>query len=254
MHQKNSMDELYIYGRQPVLELLRSSHAVLEIWLGNDVTGMVIKKIENSAHDRSIKIKHVNKNQIQKWTGPVVHQGVAARIRPFVTIEKSAGEQILKEKSNPFVLILDQVQDPHNLGAILRSAESTGVDLVVLPEKGSAPLNATVAKTSAGALFHLNLMICKDLPVFLESLAMEGLDIIATLPDNGMLLPNIDFTGGIAVIIGSEGKGVRKNLWQFCTHRSAIPQIGRVNSLNASVAAGIVLYEVVRQRLIKSNN
>jgi len=249
MPEKLTASELFIYGRQPVLEALRSAHPVYEIWLGKGVTGTVIKKIENAAHSSQIEVKRVDKNEIQRWTGPVVHQGVAARIGPVLFIVESSLDSFLENKTTSFILILDQIQDPHNLGAILRSAESCGVDLIVLPEKGSAPLNATVAKTSAGALFHLKLMQCNDLALLLETFNDKGLSVIAALPENGQLLPEIDLTGSIAVVIGSEGKGVRKNLWDYCTHRAAIPQKGRVNSLNASVAAGIVLYEVVRQRL-----
>ncbi|MEJ2054216.1 MAG: RNA methyltransferase [Calditrichaceae bacterium] len=202
---------LKIYGRQPVYEALRSMNVVLEVWLAKQIAGRSVKQIENSAAKKNIKIQYVEKDEIQKLAGAVVHQGVAAVVQLNNFINESKLDNYLEKLENPLVLILDQIQDPHNIGAILRTAEITGVDLIIIPSKGSAPINETVAKTSAGALFNV-------------------------------------FTIPVALITGSEDKGVRKNIQQLCDGLIQIPQLGKLNSLNASVSTAVILYEIVRQR------
>ncbi|MBN2425189.1 MAG: 23S rRNA (guanosine(2251)-2'-O)-methyltransferase RlmB [Calditrichaceae bacterium] len=253
MTEADKKEKLYIYGRQPVIEAIRSGHKIFEVWLGKDSQGSAVKTIENLCKTHQIKLNRKEKNELQKWTGSVVHQGVAARLEPVSIIDEKEIDKTLQYIPAPFILVLDQIQDPHNLGAILRSAEACGVDLIIMPVKGSAPINATVVKTSAGAVFYLRLMMTGNLPGLLEKFQMNGISTIATLPNRGQQLYEMNFLKGVAVIIGSEGEGVRKNLWPYCTHRAVIPQKGKVNSLNASVAAGIVLYEVLRQRISGKN-
>lgn len=239
---------LYIYGRQPVLEALRSRHPVLGVYLAKNVSGKAIGSIRKICESRSITVKTIDKNALQKFVGPVVHQGVVAFVRFQPYLDEAQWQQLVSTQESPLVLIADQIQDPHNLGAILRTAEITGVDCIVLPQKGSAPLNATVAKTSAGALFHTHFYLSPVLEETLLQLQESNFPIFATMPTAQQLMYQANFRDKTALVIGSEGKGVRKSLLRYCTHSIKIPQFGKVNSLNASVSAAIVLYEVIRQR------
>jgi len=243
-------EKFIVYGRQPVVEALRSEYKIIAIWLARDLQGKVVAQIERLAKSKDVKIRSVDKNEIQKLSGPVVHQGVAAEMQPLKIKAENHLDGFLADKENPFLLILDQVQDPHNMGAILRTAEISGVDAIILPEKGSAQLNATVAKTSAGALFHLNIFRVQYLESVIETL--NGNDVLtgALMPGSENSMYQKDFKKPLAIIVGSEGPGVRKNIAGLCSDRITIPQFGKIESLNASVATAVVLYEVVRQRQV----
>lgn len=239
---------MFIYGRQPVLEAIRSPHQVKQVLLAKGSTGKVIAQIEKACRTRQILLKMIEKNQLQKFVGPVVHQGVVAEVvfDPYLT--ETQFEALLQHAEQPFLLVLDHVQDPHNVGAILRTAEIAGVDCVILPQKGSAPLNATVAKTSAGALFYNQFYQVENLETVLQQLAERNITRFAALPSAGQIIYQSNFKQALAIVIGSEDKGVRKNLLKFCDQSIKIPQFGHVNSLNASVSTAIILFEVVRQR------
>ncbi len=239
---------MYVYGRQPVLEALRSEHPVHQVILAHEAKGKVIAQIERLSTNAGVPLIRKNKNDLQKFVGPVVHQGVIAEVEFQPYLNQAQFEHILQTSPQPFLLILDHIQDTHNLGAILRTAEIAGVNVIVVPQKGRAPLNATVAKTSAGALFYSHFFLAEHLEATLQSLTEQGIAVFATLPGASTLLYQANFKNGTAIVIGSEDRGVRKNLLKYCTQTIKIPQFGRVNSLNASVSAAIVLYEVVRQR------
>jgi len=239
-----------IYGRQPLVEALRSSVKVEKVWLAKDLQGPSVKQIQALLLQNEIPTEVVQKDGIQKMVGPVVHQGVAAQIQIRLVENEHAFTKILKEKEIPLILILDQLQDPHNLGAILRTAEISGVDMVVMPLKGSAEINATVAKTSAGALFHVPIYRCPNLLETFEVLKSLNIQIVATLPHAAQSMYQADFKNATAIIVGNEGQGVRKNIVPFADHSIYIPQKGRLNSLNASVSTAVVLYEALRQRQI----
>ncbi len=244
----NKKEKFIVYGRQPLIEAMRSQYKINQIWLARDLQGKVVAQIERLAQAGNIKILKVNKNEIQKLSGPVVHQGVAAEMEPLKIKGENHLDVFLETVTNPFILILDQVQDPHNMGAILRTAEISGVDAVILPEKGSAQLNATVAKTSAGALFHLSIFRVQYLESVIESFNDQNILTGALMPGSENSMYQKDFSKPVAIIVGSEGPGVRKNITRLCTDRITIPQFGKIESLNASVATAVVLYEVVRQR------
>ncbi len=240
--------QFYIYGRQPVFEALRSSHTVLKVYIAENTAGKIIGKIRNLCQTREIPFENIDKNALQKFVGPVVHQGVVALVdfQPF--LDESRWERLITSQSDPVVLVLDQIQDPHNLGAILRTAEITGVDCIVLPEKGSAPLNATVAKTSAGALFYSKFYLTHSPEQTLQALLEANFSVFAAVPSAEQNIYNVNFKTKTALVIGSEDKGVRKHLRNFCSQSVKIPQFGKVNSLNASVSTAVILYEIVRQR------
>jgi 23S rRNA (guanosine2251-2'-O)-methyltransferase len=241
-------DSFVIYGRQPVIEALKSNYKIEQIWLAKDVQGKVIAQIKKLAEIKNTYIQTVDKNRIQKLSGPVVHQGIAAIMEPLNTGSENELKTFLKNRKNPFVIVLDQIQDPHNLGAILRTAEICGVDAIILPEKGSAQLNETVVKTSVGALFHLNLFIVEQLERCFEIFNEFEIKSLALLPGAAKVMYQEDLRKSLALVVGSEGQGVRKNIARLCSDRISIPQFGNVNSLNASVASAVIIYEVIRQR------
>jgi 23S rRNA (guanosine2251-2'-O)-methyltransferase len=247
---KNFNETFFVYGIQPVIELLKSSHAVEQVIIANEIEGKTKSKILHLVEQRNFEVKTIPKQQMQRFTGPVVHQGIAAEIKSFRYI----GEDLLFKKldeKNVLIVILDQVQDPHNLGAIIRTVEIAGATCVVLPLKGSALINSTAAKTSAGAIFHIPIHLSNDLYVLIENLKNKNIQIHAAEEGLQNNLFKTEFAPNCALIIGSEGKGVRKNLKKLADSNVSIPQFGRVNSLNASVSAAIILYEIVRQRNYK---
>ncbi len=255
MANKVSMENenrFFIYGRQPVLEALRSETQVLRLILAKDAKGAVLNRIKQLAERKKVPVTVTEKNELQKFVGAVVHQGAVAEVSRDFYINEDTFRQILQSRKEPFILILDQIQDTHNLGAIIRTAEIGGVDAIVLPEKGSAGINATVAKTSAGAVFNLRFYQTDDLTGTLDWLRTEGVRTAALVPGSQQTLYGSDLTGPLALLIGNEGQGVRKNLLPFCQITVTIPQFGRVNSLNASVSAAVVLFEAIRQRMFKS--
>lgn len=244
------MQKIVIYGKQPVMEALKSSYKIYQIWYSNDINEKLVKYIKNLADKKDILLKPVSKNEIQKLTGPVVHQGLAVEMEALTIKSQTEIRSFIEKNPNPFLVILDQVQDPHNMGAILRTAEICGAHAVIMPEKGSAKLNDTVAKTSAGAIFHLKIFVVDALEKCIEELNNNGVATLALMPGSENAMYKKNLSGSLAIIVGSEGPGVRKNIANICSDKISIPQYGKIESLNASVATAIVLYEVVRQRNI----
>ncbi len=250
MTESNPRKPLILFGRQPVLEALRASFPLQEIFLAREASGKIIAVIKKLALLKKVPINFVkNKNDVQKISGPVVHQGIAAVGDDIITRPESGLESFLTAIKSPFFVVLDQIQDPHNMGAIMRSCEIAGVDALIVPDKGSAELNGTVAKTSVGALFHLNIFRVSQLESSIELFKGYNINTLALMPSADDLLYNKNLKKGIALVVGSEGSGVRKNIVRLCNGPVSIPQFGKINSLNASVATAVVLYEVVRQRL-----
>lgn len=244
---RNTNESFFVHGIQPVIELLKSSHPIKQVIIANEIEGKTKSKILHLVEQRNFEVKTIPKQQMQRFTGPVVHQGVAAEIKSFRYISEDLLFKKLDEK-NILIVILDQVQDPHNLGAIIRTAEIAGASCIVVPEKGSAQVNSTVAKTSAGAVFHIPIHQTSDLFMLIENLKNKEVQIHAAEEGQQNNLFDTNFDSKTALIIGSEGTGVRKNLKKVADNLISIPQFGKVNSLNASVSAAIILYEIVRQR------
>jgi 23S rRNA (guanosine2251-2'-O)-methyltransferase len=239
---------LKIYGRQPVIEAILAGKNVSKVWLAKGATGKIIARIERQCLLKEIPLQKTGKNDLQKIVGAVVHQNVAAEMEFNPYISEDEFNSLVQERENITVLILDQIQDSHNMGAILRTAEITATDVIVIPEKGSAGVNATIAKTSVGALFHVPIYSAPDLMGVINFLKGKEIMVYAAVGNTEINIYETDFSGGTAIIIGSEGKGVRKNIANLCDAKIAIPQFGRINSLNASVSTAVILYELVRQR------
>ena len=249
--EKNEPTELIIYGKRPVIEALRSEHHINKVYLAKEMDKKDSFRISNLADKKEVRIVYVKKSELQKTCGPVLHQGVAATLDEYTYMDEKSLVDLLTSEKNPFLLILDQIQDPHNLGAILRTAESAGVTAIVIPEKSSVSVNPTVVKTSAGAVFHLPIHQTKDIPDIIQKFKQHEVDVVAMVPYKPVTIYDADLSGSIALVVGSEGKGVRKNIQRLCSRAVSIPRYGKVDSLNASVSAAVVLFEAVRQRLEK---
>ena len=246
--EDKQQSEWVIYGRQPVYEALRSSHDIRKVVIASETDRGTIRHILNWVDKRGIELVYDKKALIQNYCGPVVHQGVVAFLSAFDYLPEKQMLDDLAANDDALVLILDQVQDPHNLGAIIRTAEIAHVSAVILPEKGSADITSTVAKTSAGAIFHCPIHRTTNLWLMLKKLQESGFRLNALAPNHDQHIYNTDLCGKLALVIGSEGKGVRKNIQKQCDQTISIPGWGKVDSLNASVSTAVVLFEAVRQR------
>ncbi len=207
-----------------------------------------LNPILNEIDTNTVSVNHVPIEKLDRMIRSN-HQGIVASISPitFKTLEQTV-EALLETKDDPVFLILDQVSDVRNFGAILRTAECTGVDAVIIQKKGGAPVSGDTVKTSAGAIF--NLSICKvdhikDAIFYLQG---SGIRTIAATEKTEQSIYDVDLTGGIAFIMGSEGKGISKSVLSIADEAAALPLLGSINSLNVSVACGVFLYEAVRQR------
>ncbi|MBU0743102.1 23S rRNA (guanosine(2251)-2'-O)-methyltransferase RlmB [bacterium] len=237
-----------IWGLHTVNETLeRAPRTIDEIYVVRGKGGAKLQAVIDRAHAAGVKVRFEAGLEIC-GEGRINHQGVAARVQPTETMDETEFlARIRGVAGAPFVLALDCIQDPHNLGAILRTA-AAGVHGVVMPRDRSAPLTGVVAKISAGALAHLDVCIVTNLATFLQRLKDTGVWIYATVKDDGSSVHATDMTGGVCLVIGNEEKGVRPLIRKLCDFAVTIPMPGRLDSLNASVAAGIAMFEVVRQR------
>lgn len=239
---------MYIYGKRPVWEVLRTSHKVQQIFLAREMQKKDFHRFRDQAEKNNLPITVVSKSKLQKYCGPVVHQGIVAEIIGFKYTDQDSLLNYSKQAENPLLLVLDQIQDTHNLGAIIRTAEICGVTAIILPEKVSADINPTVVKTSAGAVFHSIIHRTADLNSLLDNLKELDFTFAALMPGQKENIFKTNLKMPLVVIVGSEGTGVRKNLLSYCDLKLSIPQAGRIDSLNVSVSTAVVLFEILRQR------
>lgn len=236
-----------IVGRNPVMEALKSGKAIDTIYVNSDAGGS-IGAITRIAREKGIVIKNVNDQKLTQMCAGASHQGIIASgaCAEYVSVEDILN--ISKEKGTaPFIIICDEIEDPHNLGAIIRTAETAGADGVIIPKRRSASLNATVYKTSAGAASWLPVARVANLGAAMDELKKNGVWIYGT-DASGSDYTQSDFTGPAAFVIGSEGFGIGRLVKDKCDFLVKLPMFGKITSLNASVAAGIFMYEAVRQR------
>ncbi len=247
MEERNpQLREDIVFGRNAVLELLKSGREIESLQVSSGEKQGSILRIISMAKERKIPIKEVSSVKLDYLTGKQNHQGVVAvtAVANYCSLEdifQRAGEEPL------FVVIADEITDPHNLGAIIRTAEGAGAHGLIIPKRGSVGLTATVAKTSAGATEHLPVARVSNLASTIEELKKKGVWIYGTDMDATPWC-EIDYSGPVALIIGNEGKGISRLLKEKCDFMASLPMKGKISSLNASVAAGIVMYEVARQR------
>ena len=239
---------MIIHGRQPVWEALQAGHTINTLYRVPGAGARIINAILEKAEKTSIPVKTVNRDALQKLTGPVVNQGLAADIAPLSIGDMYKLDQAVTSGGQPFIVILDQIQDPHNVGAIIRTAEVAGATALVLGAKGSPEINATIVKTSVGAVFHLPLFRVERMDTLIEHFNKENIYTLSLKEGGSSPMYELNLRQPVALVIGNEGAGVRKNISRLCRGVLTIPQFGRIGSLNASVAAAIALFEVVRQR------
>ena len=246
---KNSNFDDQVEGRNSVLELLESEKDINKIFVTKGEKQGSINKIIGRAKGKGIVLVEVDKSKLDEMSQTGNHQGVIAIVPPF---EYCDIEDILEEAKSkneePFILILDGIEDPHNLGAIIRTAETAGVHGVIIPKRRAASVNSTVNKVSAGAVEHMNIARVNNINDTMQFLKDYGLWIIGTDAKAENYYYEQDLTGPIALVIGSEGFGMNRLVSKNCDILVKIPMKGKITSLNASVSAGIVTYEIVKQR------
>lgn len=239
-----------VEGRNAVLELLESGKDINKIFVEKGEKHGSIHKIIAIAKERRIIIVEKDRRQMEQIAQTNNYQGVIAIVPPFEYCEI---EDILEEAQNrnedPFVLILDGIEDPHNLGSIIRTAETAGVHGIIIPKRRAASVNATVNKTSAGAVEHMKIARVTNISDSIQKLKDAGLWICGTDINTQTYYYNQDLTGPLGIVIGNEGSGMSEKVRKNCDFLVKIPMKGKVTSLNASVSTGIVVYEAVKQRL-----
>ena len=249
--QENRFEETMIEGRNAVLEAFRSGKTVDKLFVLDGCQDGPVKTITREAKKQNTIIHYVAKERLDQLSETGKHQGVIAQAAAYRYAEVEDMLKLAEEKGEPpFLFILDGIEDPHNLGAIIRTAEAAGAHGVVIPKRRSASLTLTVGKTSAGAASWLPVARVPNLASAMETLKKNGVWIYGT-DAAGTSYTDADFTGGTAFVIGSEGFGMSRLVSEKCDAMLSLPMRGKVNSLNASVAAGIFMYEAVRQRLAK---
>ena len=238
-----------IEGRNAVTEAFRSGKCVDKIYVLDGCQDGPILTIKREAKKAGSLIKYVDKSLLDNMSETGKHQGVIAVTAAYDYAEVSDIMDAAKEKGeDPFIVLLDNIEDPHNLGAIIRSAHQAGAHGVIIPKNRAVGLTATVARTSAGALNYIPVAKVTNLSKTIEDLKKEGLWFVCADMD-GEVMYDLNLKGPIGVVVGSEGEGVSRLVKEKCDFVASIPMKGQIDSLNASVAAGILCYEIVRQRM-----
>ena len=238
-----------VEGRNSVLELLESGKDINKIYITKGEKHGSINKIIAKAKENGIIIVEKDKNQMRQMAQNENYQGVIAIVPPYeyCEIEDILEEAKLKNEA-PFILILDGIEDPHNLGSIIRTAETAGIHGIIIPKRRAASVNSTVNKASAGAVQHMKIARVTNISDSIEKLKEAGLWICGTDISTNTYYNQQDLTGSLGIVIGNEGSGISEKVKKNCDFLVKIPMKGKVNSLNASVSAGIVIYEALRQR------
>ncbi len=248
--EPREINENIIEGRNPVLEAFNSKLTIEKLLVTKgDVSGSIIK-ILSIAKERNIPIIEADKRGLDAMANTPNHQGVIAYVTPYVYREVEDLLQIARDRNeDPFLIILDEIEDPHNLGSIIRTAELTGAHGVIIPKRRSVGVNSTVFKTSAGAVNYLAVAKVTNVARTIDELKKEGLFIYGADMTSESKSYDTNFSGGVALVIGNEGKGLSRLVKEKCDAVVSIPMLGKLNSLNASVAAGILMYEVMTDRM-----
>jgi len=238
-----------IEGRNAVIEALRVDRAIDKIFIAKGDVDKALGHIASKARDKGIVVVETDRKKLDFMSATKAHQGVIAvcAVRDYSTIEEIF--EIAEGRNElPFIVVCDEISDPHNLGAIIRSAECAGAHGVIIPKRRSAGLTAIVDKASAGAAEHMAIARVPNIPAAIKELKDRGVWVYGTAADGTSDLWHTDFSGSIALVIGSEGDGMGRLVKEACDFVVSLPMKGQVSSLNASVAAGITMYEILRQR------
>lgn len=247
--KREKRKEDVLVGRNAVYEALRAGHPIDSVLIAKGNNGGPVRRIVDLCRERSVVIKDVSGAKLDAICGGMNHQGVAAVVaaHEYATIDDMLA--LAKERGEaPFLVICDDINDPHNLGAIIRTAECCGAHGVIIPKRGAVGMTAAVDKAASGALEYMPVARVSNLAATVEKLKKEGVWIYGADMD-GQPFYQTDFEGSAAVIIGSEGKGISRLLRENCDVVVSIPMSGHITSMNASVAAGIILYEAAKTRI-----
>ena len=243
-----------VEGRNAVLELLESDRDINKIFISDGDKHGSINKIIALAKKKKVLINEISRAKLNQMAQTENNQGVIAIVPPFEYCDIEDIIEVAKDKNEkPFILILDGIEDPHNLGSIIRSAETAGVHGIIIPKRRAASVNSTVAKVSAGAVAYMKVARVNNINDAINYLKENDVWICGTDIAADKYYYNEDFTGGIGIVIGNEGSGMSRLVKENCDFLVKIPMKGKVTSLNASVSAGIIMYEVVKQRIINES-
>ena len=237
-----------IYGIRAVIEAINSSKDIDKVFIQTGLKGKLIGQLESLIRKNKINFSYVPTQKLDRLSKKN-HQGVIARIAPikFYTIDSFS--EVIEKSKNPFILILDQINDVRNFGAIIRTAEISGVDGIIIQNSSSAPVNSDTIKTSAGAIFNIPICKVNHIKDAIYHLQSMNISIISASEKSEKNIYDVDLKGPLAIIMGSEHKGINKSVINLSNESVKLPMYGKIESLNVSVACGIFLYEVVRQRI-----
>jgi 23S rRNA (guanosine2251-2'-O)-methyltransferase len=245
--------EEIIAGKHAVLEALRSGRTVNKIWLAQGSAPHQLQAVVDEAKKLGVMYQFVDRRKLDQMVDKDIrHQGVVAQAAPYEYADLEDLFQAAAERNEaPFFVILDEIEDPHNLGSVIRTVECAGAHGVIIPKRRSAQVTAIVAKTSAGAAAFVPVARVSNLAQAIEALKERGVWIAGADAAAKQTAYEADLTGPLAIVIGSEGRGLSRLIREKCDYLVKLPLLGRIQSLNASVAAGILLYEAVRQRTVR---
>ena len=237
-----------IYGIRAVIEAINSSKDIDKVFIQTGLKGKLIGQLESLIRKNKINFSYVPTQKLDRLSKKN-HQGVVARVAPikFYTIDSFS--EVIEKSKNPFILILDQINDVRNFGAIIRTAEISGVDGIIIQNSSSAPVNSDTIKTSAGAIFNIPICKVNHIKDAIYHLQSMNISIISASEKSKKNIYDVDLKGPLAIIMGSEHKGINKSVINLSNESVKLPMYGKIESLNVSVACGIFLYEVVRQRI-----
>lgn len=233
---------MIVYGKNVVKELLDNNRKIEKAYIYEDFND---KNLISAIQKRTVKIKYLSKKEMDKLVSGV-HQGIIVSIPDYQYCKL---EELMKTPNNDsFIVLLDHLEDPHNLGAVIRTCEAAGVDGIIIPKDRSVSINSTVMKVSAGALANVNVCEVTNLSNAIKELKSNGYWIVGTDMDGKGFYDELDYKMPICLVIGNEGSGISRLVKEACDYIVSIPMYGKINSLNASVAAGIMIYEVLEKR------
>lgn len=232
---------MIVYGKNVIREIIYNQREIYKLYLDNKFKDFKFLKFLES---KQINYETVAKDKLNELTNNALHQGVVADVKPYEYIQI---ENIVDANKKQNLIILDEISDPHNLGAILRTAEAAGIDAIVVATRNQVPLNATVAKVSSGAIEHVPVIQAANLIDLIKYLKNNKFIIVGTAGDANLEYNDLPKTQSIAVILGSEGEGMRSQIKQACDLLVKIPMHGKINSLNVSVAGALIMYEMIKK-------
>ncbi|MEG0775159.1 23S rRNA (guanosine(2251)-2'-O)-methyltransferase RlmB [Clostridium sp.] len=239
-----------IEGRNAVIEALKSERTIEQILVAKGDTKGSINVVLGIAKEKGTVVKYVERAKLDEMSQTGAHQGVIAIVTPYNYFKMDDILDYAKSKNeSPFILILDELEDPHNFGSIIRTAEACGVHGIIIPKRKNVGVTPTVYKTSAGAIEHMKIVKVTNTNVAIDELKNKGVWVFGADMSGEKHCYNVDLKGPIALVIGSEGKGISKLTKERCDVLMKIPMIGKISSLNASVAGGIMMYEALKQRI-----